>query len=128
MLHGFMDDLCWLNGTFLPLREARVSVEDRGFNFADGVYEVFRLYPSGFFRLGSHLARLRRSCAGIELAFPLADEDLTRVVDELAKRRGLASAMVYLQVTRGPAPRHHSFPVSANPTVMMSIKPLPAAT
>ncbi|TVP77197.1 MAG: hypothetical protein EA352_04025 [Gemmatimonadales bacterium] len=103
--------LVWMNGEFLPPDEARVSVLDRGFLFADGVYEVTPFYRGRPFRMEAHLARLERGlCAlGIVLDVPSLEE----VKHELVVRSGLAEAevaTVYLQVTRGVAPRSHAFP------------------
>lgn len=106
----------WLNGEFLPPDAARVPVLDRGFLFADGVYEVTPFYRGRPFRMDAHLARLQRGlCAlGIELDVP----PLAEVKEELVERSGLADApmaTVYLQVTRGVAPRSHAFPDPAVP-------------
>ncbi len=121
-----MDELCWLNGTFLPLKEARVSATDRGFNFADGVYEVFRVYHGKIFQSEAHFQRLLRSCEGIELSPAHSIEQLNSIANELIERSGFQESMIYLQITRGSAPRYHSFPKDAPPTVFLSIKPLPA--
>lgn len=111
------DRIVYLGGTFLPAREARVSVDDRGFLLADGVYEVVRVAGGALLDLGAHLARLRDSLEGIRL--PVPEEQLSAVpaiLRTLLDRNGLgaADALVYLQVTRGVAPRRHEFP---NPPV-----------
>lgn len=112
--------LVWLNGEYLPPDEARVSVLDRGFLFADGVYEVTPFYRGRPFRMEAHLARLERGlCAlGILLDVPSLEE----VMHELVVRSGLAEAevsTVYLQVTRGVAPRSHAFPDPAVPPTVV---------
>src|SRR5947209_17216399 len=101
-----MSESIWLNGEIIPLSEARVGVEDRGFQFADGVYEVIRLYNGRPFTLGPHLDRLQRSCAAIDLA-PPEGPTLADVVDKVISRSYLSDGMVYVQITRGASPRNH---------------------
>lgn len=113
-----MSELLYLNGDYLPLDEGRVPVEDRGFLFGDGVYEVVRCYRGQPFRLQEHLERLNASAEAIELALPLTVGDLTQVCDTLLSRTGLSDCTIYIHVTRGVAPRGHAFPKSAVPTVM----------
>ena len=98
-----MTELIWLNGKVSPLSEARISVEDRGFQFADGVYEVIRVYRGTAFTLREHLDRLERSARGIELDLPMAVEPLCREIEALVERSGLREGMVYLQLTEGTA-------------------------
>lgn len=106
----------YLNGSFLPLDEGRVSIEDRGFQFGDGVYEVIRVYNGRPFRLEAHLARLERSLEGVRIPLP---EPLSRLADVCRKIPGpLKEATIYLQVTRGAAPRTHAFPAGIRPTVL----------
>ncbi|MGE5612488.1 MAG: D-amino-acid transaminase [Bacillota bacterium] len=119
-----MSDLIWLNGQIMPLAEARVSVEDRGFQFADGVYEVFRIYNGRPFTLAEHLDRLERSCGGISLSMPLSKADLSREVTKLIDKAGLKEGMIYLQITRGAAPRNHVFP-KCQPTLLFYTHVLP---
>lgn len=104
----------YLNGDYGALEAGRVSVEDRGFQFGDGVYEVIRFYGGRPFRLGEHLRRLRQSLEGIEIPLP---EPLPKI-EEVCRRvaEGLPEAQVYLQVTRGAAPRVHAFPKGIRPT------------
>lgn len=114
-----MSQVVYLNGSFVPYAEAVVPVEDRGFLFADGVYEAIRFYGGKPFALKEHLARLERSAAAIKLPIPAVDE-LAEVAQETVIRSGCSDAVVYLQVTRGSAPRKHEFPVpSGRPTVFM---------
>ena len=108
----------WLNGTFLPLDEAQVSVLDRGFLFGDGVYEVIPVYGGRLFRLPHHLKRLRNSLDGVRIGNPLSDEEWQAVLEELVARNEGSDQAVYLQVTRGAAPkRDHAFPAGVRPTV-----------
>lgn len=117
--------LVYLNGDYLPLEVARVSVMDRGFLFGDGVYEVIPVYSRRPFRLGTHLDRLSASLAGIRLDNPLAAADWHRHLEEVIRRSETEDLGLYIQVTRGPAPRDQAFPAQARPTVL--IMPLPLA-
>jgi D-alanine transaminase len=116
----------WINGEIMPLAEARVGVEDRGFQFADGVYEVVRLYHGRPFLLDRHLARLEQSCAGIQMP-PPAREALADAVDKLIARSQVRDGMAYLQVTRGCCPRSHIFPAKTAATVVAYVRALPPA-
>jgi D-alanine transaminase len=118
----------YLNGAFVPLDEAKISVLDRGFIFGDGVYEVIPVYARRPFRMPHHLARLRRSMDGIGLANPHADDEWERLVAELCLRQPFADQSVYLQVTRGVAKRDHAFPKGVAPTVFMMANPLAVPT
>ncbi len=120
-----MRDIAYVNGEFSDLAEARVSVEDRGFQFADGVYEVI-VAPGGRpFRLEQHLGRLKRSTDGIDLAVDYASLDLPGVIAEGIRRCGFKDVMVYIQITRGVAPRGHEFPRDVTPTVVATFKARP---
>lgn len=116
--------LVYLNGAFLPPDQAKVSVFDRGFVFADGVYEVIPAYGGRPFRLPQHLARLDNSLAGIRLSNPLAARDWQAIFTRLVEAGGSADQSVYLQVTRGPAERDHAFPKQITPTVFAYSQPL----
>lgn len=120
-----MNDLLWINGEILPFSEARIGVEDRGFQFADGVYEVIRLYGGRPFTLGAHLDRLMRSCAGIDLAPPLQPSALADEIQKLIARSDVGDGMVYLQITRGNAPRNHVYSPALKPTLLFYARPLP---
>lgn len=101
----------YLNGRFLPLEEAQISPLDRGFLFADGVYEVIPAYASKLFRLDEHLQRLENSLSAIELANPLSRSAWTALFNELILKNGGGNIYIYLQVTRGTAAkRDHAFP------------------
>ena len=117
---------CYLNGTYLDLSEARVSVLDRGFIFGDAVYEVIPAPGGRFFGLGEHLARLERSLAAVQIASPMSAEDWCGILHELFVRNAAGDVSVYLQVTRGVAERDHAFPDNIRPTVFAMCKPLPA--
>lgn len=108
-----------LNGEFLPLDQARVSVMDRGFLFGDGVYEVIPAYDRHPFRLADHLRRLDQSLAGIRLANPHDDGKWGELVRAVIQTAPWSDVGVYLQVTRGPGPRDHAFPARVTPTVFL---------
>ncbi|HEY0009798.1 MAG TPA: aminotransferase class IV [Tepidisphaeraceae bacterium] len=119
-----MADWCWINGQYIPLAEARVSVEDRGFNFADGVYELLRVYNGRPFATLAHLERLQRSCQGIDLPMNAIAADLNEVMAELIRRGGWMDGTIYIQITRGASPRNHVAPIAPTPTVVLFAKAL----
>ena len=121
--------VAYLNGQFATRDELRVSVLDRGFLFGDGVYEVIPVYRGQFFRLAQHLARLERSLAAVRIANPWSPTEWCDLMADLVERNGGGSQKVYLQVTRGAAPRDHAFPVDTVPTVFVMSNPFePAET
>jgi D-alanine transaminase len=117
-----------LNGRFLPLEDAKVSVLDRGFVYGDGVYELIPVYRRQPYRLRQHLARLQRSLDGIRLVNPHTDAEWESIVRELVARTPFDDQGVYFQVTRGVAKRDHSFPLEVAPTVFMMSNPLSLPT
>jgi D-alanine transaminase len=114
----------YLNGEFLPIEEAKVSVLDRGFIYGDGVYELIPVYNRRPFRMPEHLARLQRSMDGIGLTNPHTGAEWEAIVLELIARMPFADQGVYFQVTRGVAKRDHAFPAGVRPTVFMMSNPL----
>ncbi len=118
------DQIVFLDGEFIPLREAKVSVLDRGFIFGDGVYELIPVYAGEPFRLPHHLARLQHSLDGIGLANPHTDAQWEALVRKLIGRQPFANQGVYFQVTRGVAKRDHTFPKDVPPTIFMMSNPL----
>jgi D-alanine transaminase len=119
----FPDSICYLNGEWLPLAQARVSVLDRGFIFGDGIYEVVPVYYRQPFRFEQHLARFERSAREIGLASPLDRAGWRAVVDGLVARLGEEHQFVYWQVTRGVARRDFAFPPDTTPTVFAMTSP-----
>ena len=119
-----MTETAYLNGEFLPLENAQISVLDRGFIFGDGVYEVIPVYSRRPFRLPEHLRRLQHSFDAIRLGNPMADAEWTRLIHDLVGRHEVEDQSVYVQVTRGVAKRDHAFPKEAKPTVFMMSGPL----
>jgi D-alanine transaminase len=119
-----MSETIWLNGEIMPLADARIGVEDRGFQFADGVYEVIRLYNGKPFALDAHLHRLQSSAKGIQLALPIELAELHREIAKFLAAAPLRDGMIYLQLTRGVAPRNHAFGQS-KPTLLFYARVLP---
>lgn len=108
----------YLNGEFLRMDEAKVSVLDRGFIFGDGIYEVVPVYQGNAFRMAEHLDRLDRSLAALRIAQPFDRSGWINLIEQLLDRSNLDTCIVYLQVTRGVAKRDHPFPSPAvTPTV-----------
>ena len=126
------DSLCYLNGAYKPLSQAQVSVLDRGFLFGDGIYEIVPVYGRKLFRFDEHMARLNRSLGKIRIANPhSSDEWLERcrkLVAALAETEGADDQVVYIQVTRGVAPRDHVMPEGITPTVFMMSNPMKPPT
>ena len=119
--------MIYLNGQYMPIEEAKISVLDRGFIFGDGVYEVIPVYSRRAFRLPEHLRRLQHSLDGIKLANPHSDAEWTRIIGELVARNSGEDQYLYLHITRGAAKRDHAFPKPpVTPTVFMMSSPLPA--
>jgi D-alanine transaminase len=114
----------YLNGEFVPLSEAKISVLDRGFIYGDGVYEVIPIYGRRPFRMPQHLKRLQYSLDGIRLRNPHSDGEWAALVNDLVARQPFSDQALYLQVTRGVAKRDHAFPQGVAPTVFMMSNPL----
>ena len=120
-----MPEIAYVNGRFGPLAEAVVSVEDRGYQFADGVYEVVATYGGCPFALEPHLTRLQSNLEALHLPLDLRAYGLRAKLMEGIERSGFSETLVYIQVTRGVAPRQHQFPpVPVAPTVVMTFKKL----
>jgi D-alanine transaminase len=120
--------IVYLSGEYLPEEKAKVSALDRGFVFADGVYEVIPAYGGHLFRLGQHLQRLDNSLAGIRLANPLDRLQWAEILEEIVKRNSdnNEDLSIYLQVTRGAAKRDHVFPDQIQQTVFVMATPMSA--
>ena len=123
--------ICYLNGDYLPLAEARVSPLDRAFLFGDAVYEVVPVYASRPFRLRQHLDRLARSLAGIRMPSPLSHAGWAEVCEQLILRNAGVDAYLYIQVTRGAElGRNHAWPEGLTPTLfayVSALEPLPSS-
>ena len=122
------DTLCYLNGQFGPIAEAKVSVLDRGFIFGDGVYEVVPVYGRRLFRFDEHMARLSRNLAKLRLANPHSSAEWLERCRTLVASLPAEDQLVYIQVTRGVAPRDHVMPVGITPTVFMMVSTMKPPT
>ncbi|MFA5913028.1 MAG: D-amino acid aminotransferase [Burkholderiales bacterium] len=116
--------MIYLNGEWMPIEQARIPVLDRGFIFGDGVYEVIPSYSGHPFRLREHLARLQSSLDGVRIENPCSLARWDELVREIVAKNPWEDQGVYLQVTRGVAPRDHAFPKGVKPTVFMMSNPL----
>jgi D-alanine transaminase len=115
-----LEQIAYVNGSYVPLSEAKVSILDRGFLFADGIYEVAAVLDGKLIDNASHLARLERSVGEIELALPVTVAQIEEIQRELIKRNNLVNGMVYLEVTRGAdTGRDFAFPKGVTPTLVM---------
>jgi len=120
---------CYLNGEYLALRDARISPLDRGFLFADSVYEVLPAFGGRMFRFREHFDRLARSLAEIRLASPHSHAEWHAILSGLIERNGNGDMYLYAQVTRGMEyGRNHAFPANAQPTIFAMAAPLPSMT
>ncbi len=116
--------MIYLNGQFMPIEEAKVSVLDRGFIFGDGVYEMIPVYSRVPFRLEEHLDRLEASLAAVSIRNPYSRARWREIIEAVIAKQGFDDQGVYLQVTRGVAKRDHAFPKGVEPTVFLMSNPL----
>jgi D-alanine transaminase len=126
-----MSRIAYVNGAYRPLADAAVHIEDRGFQFADGVYEVIYRHAGRLVDMDLHLARLQRSLRELSLALPATPAALNAILTEVARRNRLESGLFYIQVSRGCAPRLHCFPPpGTKPTLVVTMRgtaPFPTA-
>ena len=137
--------LCYLNGDYTPLRDAKISVLDRGFIFGDGVYEVLPVYAGSLFRFEQHMARLSRSLAELRIPNPMTRDEWLQVTHQLiaahahetspgtpnsvqevseSQARPAFDQIIYIQISRGVAPRDHVMPPGLKPTVFVMVNPM----
>ena len=114
-----MSRIVYVNGEYLPEEDAKISVFDRGFLFADGVYEVSAVIGGKLVDNDAHLARLARSMNELKMTPPASGEEIEAVMREMVKRNDIDEGLVYLQVTRGAADRDFAFPKDATPSLIM---------
>lgn len=127
-MQSIPDILCYLNGEFMPLNQAKVSVLDRGFIFGDGVYEVVPVYQRKLFRFDEHMARLARSLSKVRIRNPHTDAQWLSHCRQLIAALHAEDQLVYLQLTRGVAWRDHVMPADIEPTVFMMATPMKPPT
>ena len=121
--------VCHLNGDLVSLADARISPLDRGFLFADSVYEVLAVFDGRPYRFRQHFDRLERSLKEVRIANPHTHEQWLQIVNDLVARNGAQNSYVYVQVTRGMEfGRNHAFPATSTPTVFAIASPLPELT
>lgn len=121
-----MSRIAYVNGRYLPQRDAAVNVEDRGYQFGDGIYEVVHLHGGRYVDEDRHLARLERSLGEIRLPMPMSRAALSTVLREVAQRNRVTEGLLYMQVTRGVARRDHAFPARpVPPALVVTVKRIP---
>ncbi|MGD9980693.1 MAG: D-amino-acid transaminase [Hyphomonadaceae bacterium] len=120
-----MSRVAYVNGVYLPLRNARISIMDRGFQFADSIYEVWAVRGGRMFDVDEHMARLQRSLAELRITPPMNEASLMAVMRETMRRNRVREGIVYVQVSRGAANRDHVFPAAhTRPTLVVTAKNL----
>ncbi|HQT73851.1 MAG: D-amino acid aminotransferase [Acidiphilium sp. 37-67-22] len=117
-----MSRIAYVNGRYVPQRDAAVNVEDRGYQFGDGVYEVIHVHDGRFVDTGLHLARLARSLRELAIAKPMEDAALLAVLREVVRRNRIREGIVYMQVSRGVARRDHAFPRDVAPALVITAR------
>jgi D-alanine transaminase len=121
-----MSRIAYVNGRYLPQREASVNIEDRGYQFADGIYEVVHMHDGRFIDADRHFDRLDRSLREIRLPQPMSRAALRHILFEIARRNRVREGLLYMQVTRGVARRDHAFPAHpVPPSVVVTIRRIP---
>ena len=112
----------YVNGRFVPHNRAMIHIEDRGFQFADGVYEVVTVHNGRLVDEDGHIDRLTRSLAELSMGWPTSRRVLGLLMRELVRRNRIGDGLLYLQITRGVAPREFKFPIGAEPSLVMTIR------
>jgi D-alanine transaminase len=121
-----MSRVAYVNGQYQPHGQAVIHVEDRGFQFADGVYEVWSVFDGRMADFDGHMTRLHRSLNELRIPIPMTREALERVLKETVRRNRVREGLVYIQVTRGTARRDHPFPTEGTPpSVVVTARSLP---
>jgi len=121
-----MSRIAYVNGQYQPHGRATVHIEDRGFQFADGVYEVWSVFDGRLADFDGHMTRLHRSLNELRIPIPMTREALARVLNETVRRNRVREGLVYIQVTRGTARRDHPFPPEDTaPSVVVTARSLP---
>ena len=122
-----MSRIVYVNGDYVPEEDAKISVFDRGFLMADGVYEVTSVLDGKLVDFAGHLKRLGRSLSELDMAAPCTDEEIEAIHRELIARNGVEEGMIYMQVTRGAADRDFTYPEGATPSLVMFTQSRPLA-
>lgn len=119
-----MSKQIFFNGGFHEETDKLLSIQDRGLCFADGLFEVIRCVEGKFLLFSKHIARMRESAAFLRMDFPYSTEELLEACRELSRRNGIQEGELYLEMTRGEAPRYHTFPEGIRPNFFMVLNPL----
>ncbi len=122
-----MSRVAYVDGRYLRHDKASIHIEDRGYQFADGVYEVLAVVGGALVDVADHLKRLDRSLAALAIAWPVSERVLPLLMREVVRRNGVTEGMLYLQISRGVARREHAFPARAAPTLVMTARAVPPA-
>lgn len=120
--------IAYVNGGYVPYHQASVAMEDRGYQFADGIYEVIVFFGHRLLDEALHLKRLERSLGELGIPMPMSKPALSLVIRELIGRNPYKNGLIYMQVTRGVAPRNHLFAPHLEPVLTMAVMPLKAPT
>jgi D-alanine transaminase len=123
-----MSRIAYVNGRYVPHRHAQVHVEDRGYQFADGVYEVIAVVNDRLIDEAGHLQRLERSLKELDIAWPVHRNILPGLIREVARRNRVRDGIVYLQITRGVARRDHAFPAGIDSSLVITARSQPPNT
>jgi D-alanine transaminase len=122
-----MSRVAYVNGAYAPLSKAKVSILDRGFQFADSIYEVWAVRAGRLCDEEAHMQRLERSLSALRIAAPMSARALRAAIGETMRRNRVRDGMAYLQISRGAAPRDHVFPAGVAPTIVITAKNLDRA-
>jgi len=114
-----MSRIAYVNGRYVPQSHAQVAVEDRGYLFSDGIYDVIPVHGGKLAFAERYLDRLDRSLAELKIAKPMSRAALVQIMQEVIRRNGIRQGTVYVQVTRGVAPRDHKFPKGVKPSLLL---------
>ena len=120
-----MSRIAYVNGLYVPHHEAAVHIEDRGYQFADGVYEVFAIHKGKMVGEKGHMGRLEHSLSELRIDWPMSPRALAVIIREMARRNRVQDGMVYLQITRGVAPRDHPFPEDTESALVLTARRTP---
>ena len=118
-----MSRIAYVNGRYLPHKNASVHIEDRGYQFGDGVYEVVLVLNKNLIDFEGHYTRLERSLSEISLDFPISETVIKQIFKRLVRSNHITNGLIYLQVTRGVADRAHQFPTNVPPALVVTAKP-----
>lgn len=119
-----MSRIAYVNGRYVPIGTTAIAIEDRGYQFADGVYEVIKAIGGELRDLPRHMDRLERSLAGLAIPMPMSRAALALVLRQVVRRNGLADAAIYMQVSRGTAPRNHAWGQALVPSLVITARPI----